>query len=145
MIGKVQISLCLILHLAVVTEREKNADFLGVTREFLQSVIYRYYFCSARLLIWTILVYIREYVDLKLILGWVVVVDAIGRCGNAWWWITSMTFLASFNAASIIRRSRLAWWWTSLLELDSSLNEIVVFFLYFGISGDSKKTWAQRS
>lgn len=46
--GKVETSMCLILHSALVTENCDNVNYFRVTRQILQSYVHRYYDCSAR-------------------------------------------------------------------------------------------------
>ncbi len=46
--GKLETTMCLILHSAIVTEKYENLNYFSVTRNVLQSYVHRYYTCSAR-------------------------------------------------------------------------------------------------
>ena len=46
--GKLEMSMCLMLHSAIVIEENENLNYLTVIRKVLQSHVHRYYACSAR-------------------------------------------------------------------------------------------------
>ncbi|XP_046457564.1 uncharacterized protein LOC124204530 [Daphnia pulex] len=48
LINKVETSVCLVLQSAVIAKGKEKVDYLRVTHEVLETVIHRYYYCSAR-------------------------------------------------------------------------------------------------
>lgn len=105
--GKVETSMCLILHSALVTENCDNVNYFRVTRQILQSYVHRYYDCSARYhKSHTVVISSRNQLILELLIEptHFPLICRAEKFEDVWWSATAIEFWASSNV--IFNRKR---------------------------------------